>query len=120
MKIAFALIQPVTGDIPRNITQHLAFIEAAAVDGIDVLLFPELSLTGYEPTLAGRLAIDVNDSILDDFFRISQDSHITVIVGAPTRHPDWVRISLIIFQPGKSRHIGAGRGRRPGGGPGGV
>lgn len=105
MKIAVAQIQPVTGDIPRNITQHLAFIEAAALEGIDVLLFPELSLTGYEPTLAGRLAIDVNDSILDDFFRISQDRPITVIVGAPTRHPEGVRISLIIFQPGKSRHI---------------
>jgi len=105
MKIAVAQIEPVTGDIPRNIQQHLAVIELAASEEVDVLIFPELSLTGYEPTLAARLAIDVNDSLLDDFFRISQDRQITVGVGVPTRHPEGVRISMVVFQPGKSRHI---------------
>lgn len=52
VKIAVAQIKPIKGDIPSNVLQHVDFIELAAVNQVDLLIFPELSLTGYEPELA--------------------------------------------------------------------
>lgn len=37
------------GDIPANLALHLAFMRQAHEQGVDLLLFPELSLTGYAP-----------------------------------------------------------------------
>jgi NAD+ synthase (glutamine-hydrolysing) len=49
MKINLALAQINTrlGDVPSNLEKHLAFAEQAIHDGMDLLVFPELSLTGY-------------------------------------------------------------------------
>ena len=35
------------GNLTANLERHLVEIEAAVEDGVDVLFFPELSLTGY-------------------------------------------------------------------------
>jgi NAD+ synthase (glutamine-hydrolysing) len=35
------------GDRPRNVARHLELIEAARSQGADLIVFPELSLTGY-------------------------------------------------------------------------
>lgn len=49
MKITLGLAQihPKLGDVPANLQHHLALIEQAAAQGVELLLFPELSLTGY-------------------------------------------------------------------------
>jgi predicted amidohydrolase len=49
MKITLGLAQinPKLGDKCANLDQHLARIEDAAAAGVQLLLFPELSLTGY-------------------------------------------------------------------------
>ena len=54
--LAAAQCSAVAGDIAANAGRHLDFIDAAHRQGVNILVFPELSLTGYEPTLAGRLA----------------------------------------------------------------
>jgi predicted amidohydrolase len=103
MKIGVAQTQPVKGDIGRNILQHKILIEQAAAGGADVLIFPELSLTGYEPMLAGSLAIKISDDRLNEFQQICDSRKMTIGVGAPTRQPDGVCISMILFQPGRER-----------------
>lgn len=55
MKIALAQIQYEKGDIARNIELHLIWIDQAIAQGADCIFFPELSLTGYEPTLPKSL-----------------------------------------------------------------
>jgi predicted amidohydrolase len=47
LRIALAQIAPVLGDRQRNLERHLREIEAAKRDRADVVIFPELSLTGY-------------------------------------------------------------------------
>ena len=42
-----AQIEPTLGDLATNLDQHLAAISEAADAGAEVVLFPELSLTGY-------------------------------------------------------------------------
>ncbi len=45
--IALAQIDPTLGDVGANIDKHLAAIAAARERGADLVVFPELSLTGY-------------------------------------------------------------------------
>jgi predicted amidohydrolase len=47
LRVALAQIAPALGDRPRNIQTHLAQIDAARQQGADLIVFPELSLTGY-------------------------------------------------------------------------
>lgn len=82
-KIAAAQVASVCGDIERNIGTHAAAIEAAARCGVSVLVFPELSLTGYEPDLAAELAITPMDNRLLRLIDLARLHRIEVIVGAP-------------------------------------
>ncbi|HUT13992.1 MAG TPA: nitrilase-related carbon-nitrogen hydrolase [Thermoguttaceae bacterium] len=47
LRVAMAQISPVLGDCGRNLTTHLEQIEAARQQEADLIVFPELSLTGY-------------------------------------------------------------------------
>jgi predicted amidohydrolase len=49
MKICAAQTRPVRGDIQTNIDNHKKLIDLAVSNGADIIIFPELSLTGYEP-----------------------------------------------------------------------
>lgn len=47
MKVALAQISPKLGDIQHNLSLHINCIQKAKKKGVDLLIFPELSLTGY-------------------------------------------------------------------------
>jgi NAD+ synthase (glutamine-hydrolysing) len=47
LRVALAQIAPTLGDRQRNLAQHLEQIEAATRQQADLIIFPELSLTGY-------------------------------------------------------------------------
>ena len=64
-RAALAQIAPVLGDRERNLEMHLAQIEEARRQDADLIVFPELSLTGYflrdmVPDVA--IAADVKDA----------------------------------------------------------
>jgi predicted amidohydrolase len=46
-RIALAQINPVLGDFDKNIKKHLNFCDRAIKKNADLVVFPELSLTGY-------------------------------------------------------------------------
>jgi predicted amidohydrolase len=59
MKVALAQVAPCLGDVNRNLEIHLEFIDRARRAKADLLVFPELSLTGYTlKDLAGEVALD--------------------------------------------------------------
>ena len=103
MKIAVAQIKPVKGNISANIITHKNLISVAVSFKADAIFFPELSITGYEPGLAKELAITADDKRLDEFQQICDENKITIGVGVPTKAANGTLISMIIFQPGKSR-----------------
>ena len=47
LKIALAQINTRLGDVQANLEKHLALADQARKAGADLLVFPELSLTGY-------------------------------------------------------------------------
>lgn len=84
-KIAAAQVASARGDIDGNIATHAGAIVTAARHGISALVFPELSLTGYEPDLAADLAIGVEDTRLSSLQTLAQEHRMAVVVGAPIR-----------------------------------
>jgi predicted amidohydrolase len=47
MKVAIAQVNPSLGDVGRNLKRHLDRVRRAEARGADLVVFPELSLTGY-------------------------------------------------------------------------
>jgi predicted amidohydrolase len=61
LTLGLAQIKTTLGDVPANLAKHLAYIDQATAQGVELLVFPELSLTGYVvqdlvPTLARKPA----------------------------------------------------------------
>jgi predicted amidohydrolase len=103
MRLCVAQTRPVTGDIPRNIENHKRLIDVALINRADMVTFPELSLTGYEPTLASALATDQDDRRLDELQAISDTRQITIGVGIPSRAQTGFCISMVLLQPHRGR-----------------
>lgn len=82
-KIAIAQIASFRGDIARNIEAHADAIRSAHDHGVSLVLFPELSLTGYELDLAENLAFYVEDPRLSNLAKLTQALEIQAVVGAP-------------------------------------
>ena len=99
MKISAVQLQSFTGDIASNITKHLEFIKVAAAQGADLIFFPELSLTGYEPRLAQSLATSITDPRLDIFQQYSDTHNIIIGVGLPISLEFKVQIGMVWFEP---------------------
>jgi predicted amidohydrolase len=65
LKIGLAQIDCRLGDVERNAERHLDWIEQARSAGVDLLVFPELSLTGYRLLhLTPRVALPVSSPLL--------------------------------------------------------
>ncbi len=103
MKICVAQIRPVKGDIQSNINNHKKLIGLAVSNKADIIIFPELSLTGYEPELAKQLATGQNDKRFDELQEISDRQTIAIGVGVPTKNEKGTCISMILFQPNEPR-----------------
>jgi predicted amidohydrolase len=105
MRLGVAQTRPVTADIEANIARHKELIAVALAARAEAVVFPELSLTGYEPALAKQLACDPNDHNFRDFQRIADDNEIIIGVGVPTRSPTGNCISMILFQPHQHKQV---------------
>ena len=105
MKFCIAQTKPIKGNIESNIVRHEKLIEIAIENSAEVIIFPELSLTGYEPTLAHSLAIHPQDNRLTPFQELSDEKGITIGVGIPVRNDGGICISMIVFQPHHSRMV---------------
>ena len=103
MKICIAQTKPIKGNVSANIEAHIKFIELALTLIAEAIFFPELSLTGYEPELAKKLATNQNDNRLDIFQETSDKNNIVIGLGLPTATESKIRISMIIFEPNKPR-----------------
>lgn len=103
MKVCAAQLRPIAGDFAHNRANHLELIELAVAQRADVVFFPELSLTGFEPRLADSLAVDINDHRLDVFQAWSDQHNLLIGVGMPIIVEEGVQIGMVWFTPGKAR-----------------
>lgn len=99
MRLCAAQLLPETGNVRRNVLKHLALIDVAVSRHADLIFFPELSLTGYEPKLVRDLATDANDRRLDVFQACADAGSIVIAVGLPIRSTEGIRIAMVLFRP---------------------
>jgi len=81
IKIALAQINTKLGDVKANLEKHMGQIEAAKENGADLLIFPELSLTGYalqDLAVASALRPHQEDPVFNDLLHASQDIDLMV------------------------------------------
>ena len=114
MRICIAQTKPIKGEIIANIDNHKKMIDVAILNNADIIVFPELSLTGYEPELVKELATNQDNNILDDFQKISDTNKIIICVGLPTNGDKGILISMIIFQPNAYRQTYSKQHLHPG------
>ncbi|MGH8425559.1 MAG: nitrilase-related carbon-nitrogen hydrolase, partial [Pseudomonas fluorescens] len=79
--IAAAQSISIAGDLAANIVWHQRFMQLAAEQGVQLLVFPELSLTGYERGLAAELAIAPDAQVLQSLRDFAREVGVTTVVG---------------------------------------
>lgn len=90
LTLALAQINTCLGDVEANLEKHLSLAKEAQSDGADLLIFPELSLTGYVlQDLASTVAHQptLEDPIFRQLLKVSQDLDLVVgFVDEDRRH----------------------------------
>ena len=70
INIALAQIAPKLGDLKSNLEKHLHYIEKAKKEKADLVVFPELSLTGYSlKDAVYDVAMKSDDKFLNNSFK---------------------------------------------------
>ncbi len=99
LKVGLAQISPTLGDVRKNLDLHLQRIEQAKEQGVQLLCFPELSLTGYTlrdlvPEVAIKAAED--SPLLADLLPASQDLDLLVgFVEEDERHRYYIAAAYL-------------------------
>ena len=99
MRIAVAKIRPSVGQVEGNIDRHLALTELALRSEAKLVVFPELSLTGYEPARARELARFARDGCFAKLQSVCDHHGVSVSAGVPLRTSGLPRIASILFRP---------------------
>lgn len=105
MKIAAAQIRPIENNTNENIKIHLRMIDEAAQQHVQLIVFPELSLTGYERELASQLAFSEKDERLEVFIEKAKAHQMLIITGAPIKINEQLFIGAFVFLPDGSQAI---------------
>ena len=101
MKIAVAQIDAAVGDLERNIERHVVFVKRAIAKRADIIVFPELSLTGYSVRdLNWEVAVNVADpSALKPLLKLSKS--ITIVAGGVEEAENFgIYNSAFVFEDG--------------------
>ena len=105
MILAAAQTKPKRGDISSNLLNHYHLIELAAQNGVSLIAFPELSITGYERENAEALVFTEDDYRIDHLKELSVRNNIVIIAGAPIRIDSKLFIGEFIIAPDDSVSI---------------
>jgi len=103
--LAVAQTAPRRGDVAANLAEHLALLELAATEGVGVLVFPELSLTGYELDLAEELAFLEEDPRIEPLRSAVDSTGVRLVVGAPIRLGASLHIGAFLLGPGRTLEV---------------
>ena len=102
LKIALAQLSPLVGDVVRNVSK-LIEIRSKLNDDIDILVAPELYVSGY-PIDDLVLREDFLKSVelgIENLVSISKDNKSSIIIGAPRKFNNSIRNSVFVIENGK-------------------
>src|SRR3954452_566420 len=90
LRVALAQINSTVGDIPGNSRKIKEWMGRAREEGAQLVVFPELALTGYPPEdlLLKTHFVDSAGAALDELAREAEDGDLVAVVGFPERRDD--------------------------------
>lgn len=101
LRIAAAQTQPIPGNIEANVAKVVELIDLAADDKVQLLVFPEKFLSGYELDLiqsnSQLYSIAKNDHRLKPIIEACRRRNMIAIVGAATNDAGKLFISSLVF-----------------------
>lgn len=102
IKIGLVQINPVLGDLSGNAAKIINFIQEADQQGVNLLIFPELAITGYLPQdlLLNRSFIDCNLQCLNKITAACRSSMV-VILGFVARENDKLYNAAAVIKSGQ-------------------
>lgn len=97
--LVFAAAQVVArpGRLAESVEAHLGLAGAAAAAGASLVIFPELSLTGYSTSLTLQDALAPDAPAYDPLSELARRHRIVIVAGAPLASPRGVLIGSITF-----------------------
>lgn len=107
--VALAQMASVTGDKAANLDKFAGFITRAAAEGAQLIVFPELALTGYG---CGDAFFDVAEPVpgpsTDQLIALARQRQIHIVWGMPERRLSGVLYNAAVLV-GPDGHIGTWR-----------
>src|SRR5690606_19929786 len=104
--LAAAQTISVPGDLNANVERHCVFVRAAAAAGVELLLFPELSLSGYEPERVAACVVAPDGPELAPLRELARRHGMTLVLGAPLASGNpRPHIGALVLRPDGS-HLG--------------
>lgn len=107
IRIAGAQSFSVAGNISANVRIHLEFISAARQAQVNLLVFPELSLCGYQLPMLHECLLNADDQRLTAIRDMAFEAKMTVVIGAPVANDVGMApaIGAITFFPDRTHSI---------------
>ena len=105
LRIALAQIAPRLGALDANLERHRALLTEARDGGADLVVFPELGLTGYQlQDLAAEVAMRLDDPRLAEL--ASWTGGLSAVVSFVEESADHrLFIAAALFEDGQLRHV---------------
>lgn len=105
IRVALAQIAPVLGRLDLNLTRHHELLAQARSDGADLVVFPELGLTGYLlQDLAAEVAMRLDDPRLAKLAEATLG--LSAVVSFVEESPDHrLFIAAVLLEDGQIRHV---------------
>lgn len=91
--------------VEENLRDHCRMLDVAARQRADLIVFPEMSMTGYTRERAAELAFDVDDARLGPLKAGAASRHIIAVAGAPIRMNGALYIGSFILFPDQSQSL---------------
>lgn len=100
MRVAAVQMLPLIGEFEENLGKIERFVEEAALNDVDMIVFPELTVSGY--TWDGK-TLEKGARFFDEvakkkLLRLSRERQIVIVVGTPRIVLGNLRNSLVIFK----------------------
>ena len=107
LTIALAQIQPALANINVNLQKHLQYMRTAAEQGAQLILFPELSLTGYYlRDLVHEMGMTIDSPPMLEIRELSRELDLDVMVGFVEETPRYGHyIAAAYIGQGEVKHV---------------
>ena len=102
LKITLAQLNPVVGDIIGNVNKLIKIRSNLSTD-IDIIVLPELYLTGYpiDDLVLRNDFLELVENQINELAKLTNDNKAAIILGAPRREKTSIRNSVFVLDKGK-------------------